>query len=174
MNQTTTATPEFFHALTLALNSAVSVARAQNAVNAEKQDAASPEGSVAARHLETLTAQHNILRNDLHLPSPTVDLDDMFYELDKAVSRGDVNTTECIRDRELAKHSPEVIRVRDVDKLIKGLEAQINLLRTKMGELEKERAQNAVTAVWSGITKEQIADATDRDVAAVAEWLRGV
>ena len=72
MNQTTTATSEFVHALTLALNSAVSVARAQHAVNAEKQDAASPEGSVAARHLGTLTTQYATLCNDLFLLAPTI------------------------------------------------------------------------------------------------------
>lgn len=174
MNQTTTATSEFVHALTLALNSAVSVARAQHAVNAEKQDAASPEGSVAARHLGTLTTQYATLCNDLFLLAPTIDPDDMFGELNDAVSRGDVASAEKIRDRELALHSPEVDRVRDIDGQIKSLEAQINLLRTKVGELEEKREQAAVFATWSGITKEQLAEATDRSAADVAEWLRGV
>lgn len=52
MPQTTSS--EFIHTLSLMLNSAVSVARAQHAVNAEKQGTANPEDSVAARHLGTL------------------------------------------------------------------------------------------------------------------------
>lgn len=174
MTQTDIHTPEFTHALALVLNSAVSVAYAQRAVNAEKQGTAHQEESAAARHLNTLQAQFDILCNDLYLVTPLRALDDMLDELDRAVSRGDVETAERIRDRELAKHSPEVTRVRDVDKKIRNVKAQINLLRTKMGELEEERAQNAVTAVRSGITKEQIADATDRSAADVAKWLRGV
>lgn len=173
MSQTPTS-PEFIHALTLALNSAVSVARAQRAVNAEKQGTARQEDSVAARHLGTLTAQFDSLCNDLFLLAPTIDPDDMFGELDKAVSRGDVETAERIRDRELALHSPEVSRVRDIDGQIKGLEAQINLLRTKMDELEEEREQAAVFATWSGITKDQLADATGRGIADVNCWLLGV
>ena len=55
---TTTTSPEFVHALSLALNAAVSVARAQNAVNAEKQRGiADPQDSVAARHLGMLLPQ---------------------------------------------------------------------------------------------------------------------
>lgn len=174
MTTTTSTSPEFIHALTLALNSAVSVAYAQRAVNAEKQGTAHQEESAAARHLNTLQAQFDILCNDLYLVTPLRALDDMLDELDRAVSRGDVETAERIRDRELAKHSPEVTRVRDIDGQIKSLEAQINLLRTKMDELEEERARAAVTAVWSGITKEQIADATGRDAIAVNRWLLGV
>lgn len=143
---TTTTSPEFIHTLSLALNAAVSVARAQHAVNAEKQGTARQEDSVAARHLGTLTAQYTTLCNDLFLLAPTIDPDDMFGELNKAVSRGDVASAEKIRDCELALHSPEVARVRDIDGQIKGLEAQINLLRTKMDELEEEREQAAVVA----------------------------
>lgn len=171
---TTTTSPEFIHALTLALNSAVSVARAQRAVNSEKQGTASPEDSVAARHLGTLQTQFDILCNDLYLLDATGALSELYDELDKAVSRGDVETAERIRDRELALHSPEVSRVRDIDGQIKGLEAQINLLRTKMDELEEEREQAAVFATWSGVTKDQIAEATDRSAADVNCWLLGV
>ena len=171
---TTTTSPEFIHALTLVLNSAVSVARAQRAVNAEKQGTSRQEDSVAARHLGTLTAQYDILCNDLYLFATPGPLDAMLDELDDAITCGDVDATEKIRDRELALHSPEVARVRDIDGQIKSLEAQINLLRTKMDELEEEREQAAIVAVWSGITKDQLAEATGRDVSAVAEWLRGV
>jgi len=173
MNQTTTS-PEFIHALTLTLNAAVSVARAQHAVNAEKQGTANPEDSVAARHLGTLQTQFDILCNDLYLLDATEVLSELYDELDDAVSNGDVAAAEKIRDRELALHSPEVARVRDIDGQIKSLEAQINLLRTKMDELEEERAQNAVTAVWSGFTKDQLAEATDRSTADVNCWLLGV
>ena len=173
MNQTTTS-PEFIYALTLTLNAAVSVARAQHAVNAEKQGTANQEESVAARHLGTLTAQLDSLCNDLYLLDATEVLSELYDELDDAVSNGDVAAAEKIRDRELALHSPEVARVRDIDGQIKSLEAQINLLRTKMDELEEERAQNVVTAVWSGFTKDQLAEATDRSAADVNCWLLGV
>lgn len=173
MNQTTTS-PEFIYALTLTLNAAVSVARAQHAVNAEKQGTANPEDSVAARHLGTLQTQFDILCNDLYLLDATEVLSELYDELDDAVSNGDVAAAEKIRDRELALHSPEVARVRDIDGQIKSLEAQINLLRTKMDVLEEERAQNAVTAVWSGFTKDQLAEATDRSAADVNCWLLGV
>lgn len=171
---TTTTSPEFIHTLSLTLNAAVSVARAQHAVNAEKQDTANPEDSVAARHLGTLTAQFDSLCNDLYLLATPGPLDAMLDELDDAITCGDVDAAEKIRDRELALHSPEVARVRDIDGQIKSLEAQINLLRTKMDELEEERAQNAVTAVWSGFTKDQLAEATDRSAADVNCWLLGV
>lgn len=171
---TTTTSPEFIHALTLALNAAVSVARAQHAVNAEKRGTASPEDSVAARHLGTLQTQFDVLCNDLYLLDATESLSELYDELDKAVSRGDVETAERIRDRELALHSPEVSRVRDIDGQIKSLEAQINLLRTKMDELEEEREQAAVVASWAGTSEAQLAEATDRDVDEVRRWLLGV
>lgn len=173
MNQTTTS-PEFVHTLSLVLNSAVSVAYSQHAVNAEKQDAASPEDSVAARQLDTLQTQFDILCNDLYLIAPTIDLSELFDELDNAITRGDMDAAEKIRNRELSPYRPAMSRVRDIDGQIKSLEAQINLLRTKMDELEEERAQNAVTAVWSGFTKEQLAEATDRSAADVNCWLLGV
>lgn len=173
MNQTTTS-PEFVHALSLALNATVSVSRAQRAVNAEKQGTARQEDSVAARHLGMLLSQFDGLCNDLYLLDVPGYLSDLFDELDDAVSKGDVAAAEKIRDRELALHSPEVARVRDIDGQIKSLEAQINLLRTKMDELEEERTQNAVTAVWSGFTKDQLAEATDRSAADVNCWLLGV
>ena len=174
MTTTTSTSPEFIHALTLALNSAVSVAYAQRAVNAEKQGTAHQEESAAARHLNTLQAQFDILCNDLYLVTPLRALDDMLDELDRAVSRGDVETAERIRDRELAKHSPEVTRVRDIDGQIKSLEAQINLLRTKMDELEEKRDLAAVVATWAGTSEAQLAEATDRDVDEVKRWLRGM
>lgn len=174
MTTTTSTSPEFIHALTLTLNAAVSVARAQRAVNAEKQGTARQEDSVAARHLGTLTAQFDSLCNDLYLFATPGPLDVLFDELDDAITCGDVDAAEKIRDRELALHSPEVARVRDIDGQIKSLEAQINLLRTKMDELEEEREQAAVFATWSGIDKEQIAEATDRSAADVNCWLLGV
>lgn len=174
MTTTTSTSPEFIHTLSLTLNSAVSVARAQHAVNAEKKGTATREDSVAARHLGTLTSQYDILCNDLYLFAPPGPLDAMLDELDDAITCGDMDAAEKIRDRELALHSPKVARVRDIDGQIKSLEAQINLLRTKMDELEEERAQNAVTAVWSGFTKDQLAEATDRSAADVNCWLLGV
>ena len=166
--------PEFLHTLSLVLNSAVSVARAQHAVNAEKQGTANPEDSVAARHLGTLIPQFDGLCNDLYLLDATKSLSELYDELDDAVSKGDVTATERIRDRELAKHSPEVARVRDIDGKIKSLEAQINLLRTKMDELEEKRARAAVVATWAGVSEGQLADATGRTMDDVSAWLRGV
>lgn len=174
MTTATSTSPEFIHALTLTLNAAVSVARAQHAVNAEKQGTARQEDSVAARHLGTLTAQFDSLCNDLYLFAPPGPLDAMLDELDDAITCGDVDAAEKIRDRELALHSPEVARVRDIDGQIKSLEAQINLLRTKMDELEEEREQAAVFATWAGTSEAQLAEATGRSVADVAAWLRGV
>lgn len=171
---TTTTSPEFIHTLSLALNAAVSVARAQRAVNAEKQGTARQEDSVDARHLGMLLSQFDGLCNDLYLLDVPGSLSDLFDELDDAVSKGDVTATEKIRDRELALHSPEVSQVRDIDGKIKGLEAQINLLRTKMDELEEKRDLAAVVATWSGTSEAQLAEATDRDVADVKRWLRGV
>ena len=171
---TTTTSPEFIHTLSLTLNAAVSVARAQRAVNAEKQGTANQEESVAARHLGTLTAQLDSLCNDLYLFATPGPLDAMFDELDDAITCGDVEQVEKIRDRELAVRSPEVSRVRDVDEKIRHIESQVANLRAKMDELEEEREQAAIVAVWSGITKDQLAEATGRDVSAVAEWLRGV
>lgn len=173
MNQTPTS-PEFIHTLSLALNAAVSVARAQRAVNAEKQGTANPEDSVAARHLGTLLSQFDGLCNDLYILDAPGALSELFDELDDAVSNGDVTATEKIRDRELALHSPEVSRVRDIDGKIKSLEAQINLLRTKMDELEEKRSRAAVVATWAGVSEGQLADATSRDVDEVRRWLRGV
>ncbi|PZP03783.1 MAG: hypothetical protein DI609_00390 [Corynebacterium urealyticum] len=173
MSQTPTS-PEFIHALTLALNSAVSVARAQHAVNAEKRGTASPEDSVAARHLGMLLPQFDGLCNDLYLLDATEALSELYDELDDAVSRGDVTATEKIRDRELALHSPEVSRVRDVDEKIRHIESQVANLRAKMEELEEERDLAAVVATWAGTSEAQLAEATDRDVAEVKRWLRGV
>lgn len=172
---TTTTSPEFIHTLSLALNAAVSVARAQHAVNAENQRGiADPQDSVAARHLGTLQTQFDVLCNDLYLLDATESLSELYDELNDAVSKGDVTATEKIRDRELSLHSPEVARVRDIDGQIKGLEAQINLLRTKMDELEEKRDLAAVVASWAGTSEAQLAEATDRDVAEVKRWLRGV
>lgn len=174
MSQTPTS-PEFVHALSLALNAAVSVARAQNAVNAEKQRGiADPQDSVAARHLGMLLPQFDGLCNDLYLLDATESLSELYDELDDAVSKGDVTATERIRDRELALHSPEVSQVRDIDGRIKDLEAQINLLRIKMDELEEKRDLAAVVASWAGTSAAQLAEATDRDVDEVKRWLRGV
>lgn len=173
MTKNTPTSPEFVHALSLALNAAVSVARAQHAVNAEKQGTANPEDSVAARHLGMLLPQFDGLCNDLYLLDAPGALSDLFDELDDAVSRGDVESAERIRDRELALHSPEVSRVCDIDGQIKSLEAQINLLRTKMDELEEKRDLAAVVASWAGTSEAQLAEATDRDVDEVKRWLRG-
>lgn len=173
MNQTTTS-PEFIHTLSLVLNSAVSVAYAQHAVNAEKQDTASPEDSVAARHLDTLQTQFDILCNDLYLLDVPGSLSELFDELDNAITRGDMDAAEKIRNRELSPYRPAMSRVRAVDAKIRDLEAQITILRDKAHVLEEERGKAAVTAVESGITKEQIAEATDRAVADVNCWLLGV
>lgn len=123
---------------------------------------------------ERLSPQFDGLCNDLYLLDAPGALSDLFDELDDAVSNGDVTAAEKIRDRELALHSPEVARVRDIDGKIKSLEAQINLLRTKMDELEEKRSRAAVVATWAGVSEEQLAEATDRDVADVSAWLRGV
>lgn len=170
---TTTTSPEFIHALTLALNSAVSVAYATREVAAEKKDAATKEYS-AACHLDTLQTQFDILCNDLYLVTPPGVLDDMLDELDNAITCGDVISVVRIRDRELSKHSHEVARVRDVDSKIKDIESKIAHLRSQLSELEEERAQNVSTAVESGCTVGQIAEATGRGVFEVDDWVRGV
>ena len=168
MTQTTTTTPEFTHALSLVLNSAVSVAYAQHTVNADQQ-----EDSAAARHLDTLRSQFDILCNDLYLVTPPGVLNDLLDDLDDVIIRGDVELVEKIRDYELAAHRPEVARVRDIDGQIRDIESQMSILRARMDGLEDERARAAVAAVESGIAKEQIATATGRDVDDVNHWLRG-
>lgn len=165
---TTSTSPEFIHALTLVLNSAESLAYATREAAKQQEDSAS------ARHLDTLQTQFDILCNDLYLVTPPGVLDDMLDELDNAITCGDVISVVRIRDRELAKHSPEVTRVRDVDEFIKGLESQISILRARVAELEEERAQNVASAVESGFTVGQIAEATGRGVFEVDDWVRGV
>ena len=115
----------------------------------------------------------DILCNDLYLLDAPGVLTDLFDDLDDVITRGDVELAEKIRDYELAAHSREVARVRDVDEFIKGLEAQMSILRARIDGLEGERARAAVAAVESGIAKEQIATATGRDVDDVNQWLRG-
>lgn len=174
MTKNTPTSPEFVHALSLALNAAVSVARAQRAVNTEKQGTANPEDSVAARHLGMLLSQFDGLCNDLYLLDAPGALSELFNELDDAVSRGDVELVEKIRDYELAVRSREVARVRDIDGQIRDIESQISILRFRMDGLKEERARAAVAAVESGFTKEQIITATGRNTVAVNRWLLGV
>lgn len=168
MTQTTTTSPEFIHALTLVLNSAESLAYATREAAEQQED------SAAARHLDTLQTQFDILCNDLYLVTPPGVLDDMLDELDNAITCGDVISVVRIRDRELSKHSHEVARVRDVDSKIKDIESKIAHLRSQLSELEEERAQNVSTAVESGCTVGQIAEATGRGVFEVDDWVRGV
>lgn len=172
MTKTTTSS-EFIQALTHVLNSAVSAARAQRAVNSEKHGTATQEDSVAARRLDTLQTQFDTLCNVLYLVTPPGVLNDLLDDLDNAIIRGDVELVEKIRDYELAVHSPEVSRVRDIDGQIRDIESQISILRFRMDGLEEERARASVAAVESGFTKEQIISATGRDAVAVNRWLRG-
>ena len=176
MTQTDMTNPELTHALSLVLNSEVTVAHANRVLFSERPAARQEDSAAAAaaRHLDTLKNQFDILCNDLYLVTPPGSMDDLLNELYGVIARGDEDTAERIRDRELAKFSPEVSRVRDVDAKIKGIETKINLLRTQLSDLEEERAHNATTAVWAGFTADQIAEATDRDVDAVNEWVRGV
>lgn len=81
---------------------------------------------------------------------------------------------ERIRERELAAHNPEVSRVCEVDNKIRNIESQIDHLRSQLAELEDSRTQSAITALWSGITPDQIANATERDVNDVNNWLSNV
>lgn len=174
MNQTTTPTPEFTHALALVLNSAVSVAYATREVAAEQQDTDQQEDSAAARNLGTLVTQYETLCRELDMISTPGTLTELYAELDKAVSRGDVISVVRIRDREMSKHSHEVARVRDVDSKIKDIESKIAHLRSQLSELEEERDQNVAAAVESGFTVGQIAEATGRGVFEVDDWVRGV
>lgn len=167
MNQTTTS-PEFIHALALVLNSAESLAYATREAAEQQED------SAAARHLDTLQTQFDILCNDLYQVTPPGVLNDLLDDLDNAITRGDVISVVRIRDRELSKHSHEVARVRDVDSKIKDIESKIAHLRSQLSELEEERAQNVATAVESGFTVGQIAKATGRGVFEVDEWVHGV
>lgn len=169
MSRTDTINPEFLHTLSLVLNSAVSVAYAQYIVNTDQQ-----EDYTAARHLGMLQDQYDTLCKDLYQVTPPGVLNDLLDDLDNAITHGDTDTAERIRDRELAKFSPEVTHVRDVNEKIKYVKDQINILHAELEELEEERVQKVVTAVESGIAKEQVAAAIGRDVVTVNRWLLGV
>lgn len=167
-------TPDFVHALTLVLNAAVSVARAKSDLLSNNPDGTNTSNTVAAQQLHVLYTQSNMLRHNLDILAFPDVMSELYAELDKAISRGDVATVESIRDRELAAHSPEVSRVCDVDNKIKNIESQIAHLRSQLSELEDSRAHSAITALWSGITPEQIANATDRNITDVNTWLQNV
>ena len=166
--------PDFVHALTLVLNAAVSVARAKSDLLSANPDGTDTANTVAARQLHVLYTQSTMLRHDLNILAFPDIMSELYTELDKAISRGDVTTVESIRDRELATHSPEVSRVCDIDNKIRNIESQIAHLRSQLSELEDSRAHSAITALWSGITPDQIANATERDINDVNNWLSSV
>lgn len=166
--------PDFVHALTLVLNAAVSVARAKSDLLSANPDGTDTANTVAAQQLHVLYTQSNMLRHNLDILAFPDIMSELYKELDKAISRGDVAAVERIRKRELAAHSPEVSRVCEVDNKIRNIESQIAHLRSQLSELEDSRAHSAITALWSGITPEQIANATDRNVTDVNNWLQNV
>lgn len=166
--------PDFVHALTLVLNAAVSVARAKSNLIAQDPDGTNTSNTIAARQLHVLYTQSNTLRHDLDILAFPDIMSELYGELDKAISCGDVAAVERIRDRKLAEHSPEVSCVCEVDNKIRNIESQIDHLRSQLSELEGSRAHSTITALWSGITLDHIANATDRNINDVNTWLHNV
>lgn len=151
-----TKTPELMKLLTPALNAARDAAETMESA-LDLGDADSREVAFAARD------KYESLRDNVLKKLDMASMRSMFLSADAAVESGDIDAVNLLRDKWGIEPHPTVESLREVDRTVRDLEAELEEMRAKRAEL-------TASALNAGFTQYHLAQSIGRNESSIHSW----